>query len=155
MHPSLASDSNSEPRVKVFVGASEGDVNAPIKASLKSRRLIFDILITLQNLAGFGKGLSVMLSGAKHLQYLFDNEQKQILRSAQDDGQGGFFRSLLDISKAQQVVRSQKLSATPAGSGRRGPRTKLTMMAVARQGMMAAAIMTGSNENRSLMRPMR
>ena len=92
------------------MGASEGDVNAPIKASSKSRRLISHILITLQN---------------------------------------------LDISKAQQVVRSQKLSATPEGSGRRGARTKLTMMAVARQGMMAAAIMTGWNENRSLMRPMR
>jgi hypothetical protein len=41
-----------------------------------------------------GKRLSVMLSGAKHLQYLPENNQMQILRSAQDDSPGDFFRSL-------------------------------------------------------------
>ena len=35
-----------------------------------------------------------MLSGAKHLQYLPENKQMQILRFAQDDSHGGFFRSL-------------------------------------------------------------
>ncbi len=29
-----------------------------------------------------------MLSGAKHLQYLFQNKEMQILRSAQDDSSG-------------------------------------------------------------------
>jgi len=31
-----------------------------------------------------------MLSGAKHLQYFFENKQIQILRSAQDDSRGLF-----------------------------------------------------------------
>ena len=35
-----------------------------------------------------------MLSGAKHLQYLLHNKQMQILRFAQDDSRGHFFRSL-------------------------------------------------------------
>jgi len=35
-----------------------------------------------------------MLSAAKHLQYLLENKQMQILRSAQDDSQGDFFRNL-------------------------------------------------------------
>ncbi len=34
------------------------------------------------------KRSSVMLSGAKHLQYLFQNKEMQILRSAQDDSSG-------------------------------------------------------------------
>jgi len=36
------------------------------------------------------ESLSVMLSGAKHLQYLFENKQMQILRCAQDDSPGTF-----------------------------------------------------------------
>ena len=38
-----------------------------------------------------------MLSGAKHLLYLIENKQKQILRppTAQDDMVGGFFINLL------------------------------------------------------------
>jgi len=36
-----------------------------------------------------------MLSAAKHLVFLIENKQKQILRSAQDDMLGGFFSSLL------------------------------------------------------------
>jgi hypothetical protein len=32
-----------------------------------------------------------MLSAAKHLQYLVENEQMQILRFAQDDSPAGFF----------------------------------------------------------------
>ena len=36
-----------------------------------------------------------MLSGAKHLQFLLENRQMQILRFAQDDRRGDFFRSLL------------------------------------------------------------
>jgi hypothetical protein len=36
-----------------------------------------------------------MLSEAKHLQFLLGNEQMQILRFAQDDIPGHFFRSLL------------------------------------------------------------
>jgi len=35
-----------------------------------------------------------MLSEAKHLQYLAESKQMQILRFAQDDGWGGFFRRL-------------------------------------------------------------
>jgi hypothetical protein len=35
-----------------------------------------------------------MPSGAKHLQYLPEDKQMQILRFAQDDSQGGFFHSL-------------------------------------------------------------
>ena len=35
-----------------------------------------------------------MLSGAKHLQYLLEHKQMQILRSAQDDNPGDLFRSL-------------------------------------------------------------
>jgi len=34
-----------------------------------------------------------MLSGAKHLVFPFENEQKQILRFAQDDMPVGFFRA--------------------------------------------------------------
>ena len=37
-----------------------------------------------------------MLSAAKHLLYLIENKQKQILRFAQDDMQGAFFSSLLE-----------------------------------------------------------
>ena len=36
-----------------------------------------------------------MLSEAKHLQYVAENKQMQILRFAQDDSWEGFFRSLL------------------------------------------------------------
>ena len=38
-----------------------------------------------------------MLSAAKHLQYLLKNKQMQILRSAQDDSRGDFFRSVLRL----------------------------------------------------------
>jgi len=37
---------------------------------------------------------SFILSGAKHLQYLVENKQMQILRFPQDDSRGEFFRSL-------------------------------------------------------------
>jgi len=46
-------------------------------------------------LAGCGKRLSAMLRGAQHLQYLRENKQMQILRFAQDDSRGHFFRGLL------------------------------------------------------------
>jgi len=36
-----------------------------------------------------------MLSEAKHLQYLRENKQMQILRFAQDDSRPDFFRSFL------------------------------------------------------------
>ena len=36
-----------------------------------------------------------MLRAAKHLLFLIENKQKQILRSAQDDMLGGIFSSLL------------------------------------------------------------
>jgi hypothetical protein len=35
-----------------------------------------------------------MLSDAKHLHFLVENKRLQILRHAQDDSRGGFFRSL-------------------------------------------------------------
>jgi len=50
-----------------------------------------------------GKRLSVMLSGAKHLQHLPENNQMQILRSAQDDSPGDFFRSLLVLHPSDTV----------------------------------------------------
>ncbi|SPE22148.1 hypothetical protein SBA2_10086 [Acidobacteriia bacterium SbA2] len=36
-----------------------------------------------------------MLSGAKHLQYILEKKQMQILRFARDDRPGDFFRSLI------------------------------------------------------------
>jgi len=44
-----------------------------------------------------------MLSGAKHLQHLPENNQMQILRSAQDDSPGDFFRSLLVLHPSDTV----------------------------------------------------
>ena len=40
---------------------------------------------------GCEKRVSVMLSEAKHLQYLLENTQMQILRFAQDENPGGLF----------------------------------------------------------------
>jgi hypothetical protein len=54
--------------------------------------------------SGCGPRISVMLSGAKHLQYLIDNNEMQILRFAQDDRCRDFFRSLQSLSAA--VVQS-------------------------------------------------
>ena len=56
-----------------------------------------------------------MLRAAKHLLFLIENKQKQILRSAQDDMLGGFFSSLLGFphSLCRPVGRSscdQKVS---------------------------------------------
>jgi len=45
--------------------------------------------------AGCERRLSVILSGAKDLQFLLENKQMQILRFAQDDSRGDFLRSLL------------------------------------------------------------
>ncbi len=45
-----------------------------------------------------------MLSGAKHLQCLLENKQMQILRCAQDDRPGDFFRSLLVPSAYRLMV---------------------------------------------------
>jgi len=42
-----------------------------------------------------------MLSVAKNLQYFVESKQMQILRFAQDDKQGDFFRSLRDAEKLQ------------------------------------------------------
>jgi len=45
-----------------------------------------------------------MLSEAKHLLFLIENKQKQILRFAQDDILGDFFGSRLEfIGSAQRV----------------------------------------------------
>jgi len=41
-----------------------------------------------------------MLSGAKHLQYLLEQEQMQILRFAQDDCPQDFLRGLLGVRLA-------------------------------------------------------
>jgi hypothetical protein len=41
------------------------------------------------------KKAPVTLSAAKHLQYLLENKSMQILRCAQDDRVGAFFRILL------------------------------------------------------------
>ena len=43
------------------------------------------------------KSHCVMLSEAKHLQYLLENDQMQILRFAQDDSPRDFLRSLPDF----------------------------------------------------------
>jgi hypothetical protein len=53
-----------------------------------------------------------MLSAAKHLFFLVENKQKQILRFAQDDTAGGLFRSL--FSRAGPAGRRIRASA-PAG----------------------------------------
>ncbi len=46
-----------------------------------------------------------MLSGAKHLQYLVENKQMQILRCAQDDSPGTFFAARLEaVSDLQSEV---------------------------------------------------
>jgi len=42
-----------------------------------------------------------MLSAAKHLLFLIENKQKQILRCAQDDMLGVFFSSLLVLSSEE------------------------------------------------------
>ena len=47
------------------------------------------ILSGAKNLA-----LPLRVTFAKHLQYLLENKQMQILRSAQDDSQRDFFRNL-------------------------------------------------------------
>ncbi len=47
-----------------------------------------------------------MLSGAKHLQYLLERKQMQILRFAQDDRLGGCF-CLSVLRKIEKVARSQ------------------------------------------------
>jgi hypothetical protein len=46
-----------------------------------------------------------MLSGAKHLQYLLENKQLQILRSAQDDSAPGFFCNLLESRESKVEAR--------------------------------------------------
>jgi hypothetical protein len=51
-----------------------------------------------------------MLSAAKHLFFLIENKQKQILRSAQDDTAGGFFRSLPVMSGWPPATRHEQLS---------------------------------------------
>ena len=46
-----------------------------------------------------------MLSATKHLQYPLDNKPKQILRFAQDDSTGAFFRSLFIPAEAPTSMR--------------------------------------------------
>ena len=46
-----------------------------------------------------------MLSGAKHLQYLLEKKQLQILRSAQDDSAPGFFCNLLESRESKVEAR--------------------------------------------------
>ena len=48
-----------------------------------------------------------MLSGAKHLQFRLENKQMQILRSAQDDRQGDFFRSLWIVVATQELKQKE------------------------------------------------
>jgi len=55
-----------------------------------------------------------MLGEAKHLEYLVQNTQTEILRRAQDASSGGFFRSLLeperhDVSDWQRANQTEEL----------------------------------------------
>jgi hypothetical protein len=56
------------------------------------------------SIAGCGKRVSVMLSGAKHLHYLLENKQMQMLRSAQDGSLGDFFHSLLEFKSGCEAT---------------------------------------------------
>jgi hypothetical protein len=68
-----------------------------------------------------------MLSAAKHLQYLLENWQMQILRFAQDDIAGEFFSILLNVSSRDSHlsplipvrIASQGLLPTIPGPGTR------------------------------------
>jgi hypothetical protein len=44
-----------------------------------------------------------MLSGAKHLVFPFENEQKQILRFAQDDMPDWLFQSVLECGLCRRI----------------------------------------------------
>ncbi len=60
-----------------------------------------------------------MLSAAKHLQYLSENKQMQILRFAQDDTQKDFFRSLLVSCPSgswRKSVRMPAVCPSPEGA---------------------------------------
>jgi hypothetical protein len=54
-----------------------------------------------------------MLSAAKHLLFLIENKQKQILRSAQDDMLGGFFSSVLQVVGVSPGGHCTRLSGQP------------------------------------------
>jgi len=58
-------------------------------------------------LAGCGRRSSVVLSSAKHPQYLLENKQIKILRSAQDDSPGDFYRSLLEMELATHSAKER------------------------------------------------
>jgi hypothetical protein len=66
-----------------------------------------------------------MLSAAKHLVFLIENKQKQILRSAQDDMLGGFFSSLLvDLRFGTGPLESSFPSTFEAKDPSPGPATR-------------------------------
>jgi hypothetical protein len=56
-------------------------------------RLVIELAPAYARVRKCEKIESVMLSAAKHLQYLVENKPMQILRSAQDDKAGGLFHS--------------------------------------------------------------
>jgi hypothetical protein len=62
-----------------------------------------------------------MLSAAKHLFFLIENKQKQILRFAQDDTAGGFFRRLLgcENSLSSHLSRIRKEIRNAVSEARR------------------------------------
>ena len=64
-----------------------------------------------------------MLSGAKHLQYLHESKEMQILRSTQDDSPRGFFRSLLTWT-AKERSKALACSEKPLGVGAFYPATQ-------------------------------
>ena len=67
-------------------------------------------------LGGCGKGLPVVLSGARHLQRRVENTQMRIPRSSQDDNPMGFFHSLLSLG----AVLFLFLMISPLARGQEG-----------------------------------
>jgi hypothetical protein len=57
-----------------------------------------------------------MLSGAQHLQYLLENKQMQILRSAQDDSPGTLCAACLGRNAARQTRSYRSIVGEPTGS---------------------------------------
>jgi len=54
-----------------------------------------------------------MLSEAKHLQYLLDGKQMQILRFAQDDSPGTFSAACLGRNAASKLAATNSSTANP------------------------------------------
>jgi len=82
-------------------------VNLAIRPGIgKTGKARADTKTVCSALAGCGKRVSVILRGAKHLQYLFENKQMQMLRSPQDDSHGDFFRNLADEDGQQTGPRT-------------------------------------------------